>query len=174
MVLDRLLWWLFWIAVMLLALYAIMLYSSSMHAPPPPTPEKHRLLHHWWIERGGGWVPDIPIYDRYGCYFFKDLRVNVGALAVLRTKGILARAVHAAVLGLAAKIVANPTAPYDVYVKYTYDSCDPCTFLFWTHSGWEMRSHNKDHLCGTFGPASDVGRHVNWIDLINCVNSALR
>jgi hypothetical protein len=69
---------------------------------------------------------------------------------------------------------SNPLG-YDVYVTYTYDSCDPCTFWYpGQRNGYEMRSHDKDHYCGTFGTAAGEGRHVTWRDLVNCVNSALR
>lgn len=89
MVLDRMLRWLFWIAVFAAVLYVVGRHISSQPATRPVAPREHRLFYNWVPERAWGWMPEQQLYDKYGCYFVKDSTVNVAALAVLHAQGIL-------------------------------------------------------------------------------------
>lgn len=88
--LERLLWLAF-ILLMLIAPAVIIMSTSTTQKEVSPTAE-HRLFHYWWDDRGGHWIRDIPLYDQFGSYFFRDFGANVAAVAILQVNGVLPHA----------------------------------------------------------------------------------
>jgi len=94
MALERLLYWLIWIAVVTLlmaglSLHAIGKGAAARRATLPPQPETHKLFHYWAAGRWNDWVSVPARRDDYGSYYYQDVHANVAVLATLHVRKVL-------------------------------------------------------------------------------------